>query len=127
MNEPTGLHQVREAARALGARLRAARELRQLAEAEVRYRQDEGLAEKIRAFQDAARRYQEAQAAGSLTAEVIGRVREAQTAAQTHPSAQDFAAAQEAVRALLQGINESISSDLGLDFAQVARPPGRGC
>lgn len=67
-----------------------------------------------------ARSYRDKERAGTLSEDDIAKLRSLQKAFNTHPVVVRYVRAQEALVALLRHCNESVSEDLGFDFAATA-------
>lgn len=65
------------------------------------------------------------QTEGAVTQADLDRLRAAQAAAQANPAIQAYADSQQASQAYLRAVNAELSQLLGVDFAALARQPGR--
>lgn len=125
--ETTTRTSVVEAARALAEALRHTGVIQAYLAAEQRFRADPevgGVRERLIAAYQA---YEQAERAGTATVEHVQEVRGWQQALQAHPTVVEYARTREAGGLFLQGVNEEISSLLGIDFGATAGPAGGAC
>lgn len=127
MEKTDGFGEVLERTRELVAALKAVPEVQRFTVVERRFRTDPELQQIMEELRQKTGAFREAQAAGTLQAEQVQEVREAQARFRDHPLVQEFSAAREAAGLFLQETNRTISEILGLDFGQTAGPAGGAC
>lgn len=127
MASSDGRSMVLERAREFVAALKATPVVQHLIAAEQRFRTDPEVQRILGELQRKVDTFQRAQEAGTLRAEQIRAVREAQARFQQHPLVQEFFGAREAAGLFLQETNRVISEILGLDFGQTVGSAGGAC
>lgn len=124
MEKTDGFSEILERTRQFVAALKAVPAVQRFKVAEQRFRTDPELQRIMEELRQKMETFREAQAAGTLRAEQVQQVREAQGRLQQHPLVQEFSAARETAGLFLQETNRVISEILGLDFGQLIRAGG---
>ncbi len=117
-----GRAQVLERARGLGAALKVTPAGERLLEAERRCRAEPEIQEILGRLRGREETFRQAQAAGTLTREMIRALREVQAQYRAHPFTQELELARTGIEALLREVNGVMANILDLDVGRIVGP-----